>query len=187
MDKNNSKTKPADTTQEANEADNVDKIRDILFGNQMRDVDKRFASLEKSLANDLAALRKENALQLDSLKTFIESEIGILGSRLSAEENARIENIDDLEGQLKQQVRQIDKRIGDVSKAMDKNTSDTNQKILKQSQDFSKELNDQISDARERMDDHHQDLSGSKVGKNMLSELFNSLALQVNPDDTDKK
>lgn len=187
MDKNNSKTNPADTTQEANEADNVDKIRDILFGNQMRDVDKRFAGLEKSLANDLAALRNENSLQLDALKTFIESEIEILGSRLSAEENARTENIDDLESQLKQQVRQIDKRIGDVSKAMDKNTSDINQKILKQSQDFSKELNDQISDVRERMDNHHQDLSGSKVDKHRLSEVLNSLALQVNPDETVEK
>lgn len=186
MDKKNSKSDSKPAVDDSSETDNVDKIRDILFGNQMRDVDKRFASLEKSLASDLAALRNENALQLDSLKTFIESEIEILGSRLSAEESSRIDNVDELEGQLKQQVKQIDKKIGDVSKAMDKTTSDTNQKILKQSQDFSKELNDQISDARERMDDHRQELSGSKVDKQVLSEVLSTLALQVNPDDSDK-
>jgi len=161
MDKKDSRSDSKTATGESSEAENVDKIRDILFGNQMRDVDKRFASLDKSLANDLATLRNENALQLDSLKTFIESEIEILGSRLSAEENSRIDNVDELESQLKQQVKQIDKKISDVTKAMDKSTSDTNQKILKQSQEFSKELNDQVSDARERMDDHRQERSGS--------------------------
>lgn len=176
-------TDPGDSA----ETDNVDKIRDILFGNQMREVDQRFASLEKSLAKDLNALRNENALQIESLKTFIESEIEILGSRLAGEENARIENIDELEGQLKQQVKQIDKKIGDVSKALDKSSSDTNQKILKQSQDFSKELSDQISEARERMDGHRQELANAKVDKRLLSEMLNSMALQINPDDSAKK
>ncbi len=91
------------------ETDNVDKIRDILFGNQMREVDQRFASLEKSLASDLAALRNENALQIESLKTFIESEIEILGSKLSGEEQSRIENIDDLDGKVKTLVKQVEK------------------------------------------------------------------------------
>ena len=165
------------------EVDNVDKIRDILFGNQMREVDQRFAGLEKSLAKDLAALRNENAMQIESLKTFIESEIELLGSRLAGEEAARIENVDDLEGQLKQQVKQIDRKIAETNKALDKNSSETNQKILKQSQDFSKELGDQIGESRERMDTHRQELSAAKVDKLVLGEVLSNMALQINPDD----
>lgn len=165
------------------EADNVDKIRDILFGNQMREVEQRFASLEKGLANDLAAMRNENALQIESLKTFIESEIEILGSRLSGEEQSRIENVDELDDKIKQNVKQVDKKIGDVVKSLDKNARDINQKILKQSQDFSSELSNQIGEARDRMDSHRQELSSVKVDKRVLSEMLNALALQVNPDD----
>lgn len=173
--------------EEAADADNVDKIRDILFGNQMREVEKRFASLEKSLASDIAALRNENALQIESLKSFIESEIEILSSRLSGEENARIENIDELEGQLKLQVKNIDKKIGDVSRALDQSSRDANQKILKQSQDFSKELSDQMGEARARMDSHREELAGAKVDKLALAEMLNTLALQINPDGSDRR
>ncbi len=181
---NNKTKKPAagNANGEAADADNVDKIRDILFGSQMREVELRFANLEKSLAKDIAAIRSENALQVESLKTFIESEIEILGSRLAGEEKSRIENVDELDDMVKQQVRQIDKKIGDVVKSLDKNTREINQKLLKQTQDFGNELNNQINETRERMDDQRQELSTAKVDKLALSEMLNSLALQVTGD-----
>lgn len=185
MDKKTAKAKTNDSADNQTDDDNVDKIRDILFGSQMREVEKRFNSLEKNLASDLDKLRNENALQIESLKTFIESEIEILGSKLAGEESARIENVDELDNQLKQQVKLIKKEISDVGKSLDKQTSDTNKKMLKQSQDFSKELNEQISEARERMDGHRDELSGSKVDKLLLAEMLNTLALQVNPQDGD--
>ena len=186
MDKKNSKSNSNGAIDETAEADNVDKIRDILFGNQMRDVDKRFASLEKSLTNDLAAMRNENALQIESLKTYIESEIEILGSKLSGEEKSRIEDVDDLDGRVKQQAKQIDKKIADVVKSLDKTSRDTNQKILKQTQDFGNELTKQISETRDRMDDQREALSAAKVDKQVLSEVLNALALQINPADSSK-
>ncbi|MDH3762781.1 MAG: hypothetical protein OEU50_17525 [Gammaproteobacteria bacterium] len=186
---NNKTRKPSaansgNSNSDATETDNVDKIRDILFGNQMREVEQRFASLEKSLASDLAAMRNENALQIESLKIFIESEIEILGSKLSGEEQTRIENVDELDDKVKQSVKQIDKKIADVVKSLDKNSRDINQKILKQSQDFNTELSNQITEARERMDSHREELSSAKVDKLLLSEMLNALALQVNPDDS---
>lgn len=186
MDKKNSKSNSNGVIGETTEADNVDKIRDILFGNQMRDVDKRFASLEKSLTNDLAAMRNENALQIESLKTYIESEIEILGAKLSGEEKSRIDDVDELDGNIKQQAKQIDKKVADVIKSLDKTSRDTNQKILKQTQDFSNELTKQISETRDRMDDQREALSVAKVDKQVLSEVLNALALQINPGDSDK-
>lgn len=186
----NNKTKTTSGANSSNangdvvETDNVDKIRDILFGNQMREVEQRFASLEKNLANDLAAMRNENALQIESLKTFIESEIEILGTKLSGEEQSRIENVDELDDKVKQHVKQVDKKIGDVVKSLDKNSRDINQKMLKQSQDFSSELSNQIGEARDRMDSHRQELSSAKVDKLVLSEMLNALALEVNPDNS---
>ena len=185
--KKTSKSNSSSSDTEVTETDNVDKIRDILFGNQMREVDQRFANLEKSLSRDLAAMRNENALQIESLKTYIESEIEILGSKLSAEEKSRIEDDDGLDDKLKQGVKQIDKKLSDLGKSLDKNARDINQKILKQSQDFSNELNNQINEARDRMDGHRQELAAAKVDKLLLSEVLSSMALQVNGDDSGKK
>ncbi len=169
---------------QAAEADNVDKIRDILFGNQMREMDQRFASLEKNLARDLDKLRSDNNLQIESLKDYFESEVEIINSKLAAEEKARIEGDDELEDQLKQQVKLIDKKLADLGKQLDKHAREINQKMLKQSQDFSNELNNQINEARERMDSHRQELGAAKVDKLTLSEILNNLALQVTGGET---
>lgn len=165
------------------DSDNVDKIRDILFGNQMREVEKRFDRLEKTLTRDIESLRSDNARQIESLKTFVESELEILAAKLAGEEQARIDNVDEIDGLVKTQARQVDKRIGDLAKSLDKNASEINQKILKQAQDFGDELNRQLGEARERMDGHRDQLAAAKVDKLTLAEVLNALALQVNADE----
>ena len=188
MDKKSKKKAAAPekhTEVEATEADNVDKIRDILFGNQMREVSQKFATLEKNLVSDLTAVRQENALQIESLKSFIESEMEILASRLAGEEQSRIENMDELDSSIKQQARQIESKMSAVVKSIDKNASDINKKMLKQSQDFNSEVNKQMQDARDRMDGHRQELSTTKVYKSVLSEMLNSLAVQIDTDESD--
>ena len=170
-------------TAEPTELDNVDKIRDILFGNQMRDFDRKFNQLEERIASDLTNLRKENSLQIESLQTFIESEIEILASKLSSEEKTRIDEMDDMDAGLKKNVKQIDKKIADAGKSLDTHSREMNQKMLKQSQDFNIEMNSQFEQTRKRMDDYKRELTASKVDKSILAEMLNSLALQINADE----
>lgn len=182
------KSAPAKNTRnpvpENPDVDNVDKIRDILFGRQMRAFDQKHMQLEERLAGDLAALRKENALQIESLQTFIESEIGILAGKLAGEEKTRIEQLDDLDGEFKKSVKQIDNKMAEAGNALDNQAREINQKILKQSQDFTAEMNAQLDDARKRMDGYKQELSSGKVDKSALAEMLNTLALHVNADDS---
>ncbi len=183
----NKKSKVTTSTPEPvenSELDNVDKIRDILFGNQMRDFDRKFQQLEDRISNELNNLRKENSLQIESLQTFIESEVEILSNKISAEENARVEQIDDLDDEIKKATKQLDKKLADLSKLLDTQSRDINQKMLKQSQDFNNELTNQIEQTRKRMDDYRQELASSKTDKSVLAEMFNSLALQINADES---
>ena len=57
------------------EGANVDKIRDILFGSQMRDYDKRFVRLEERLAKAADALRDDLKKRFDSLEAFVQQEV----------------------------------------------------------------------------------------------------------------
>ena len=43
----------------ASGAGNLDKVRDLIFGGQMRDYDRKFARLEERLAKETADLRDE--------------------------------------------------------------------------------------------------------------------------------
>src|SRR6202161_713816 len=64
------------------EGANVDKIRDILFGSQMRDYDKRFVRLEERLAKAADALRDDLKKRFDSLESFVQQEVESLHQRL---------------------------------------------------------------------------------------------------------
>ncbi len=49
----------ASNNKENPEGANVDKIRDILFGSQMRDYEKRFVRLEDTVTKALETLRED--------------------------------------------------------------------------------------------------------------------------------
>ena len=169
---------------EAEQPDSVDKIRDILFGNQMREFDRKFSQLEDRIASDFATMRQENSQQIESLQSFVESEVDILSNKITSEEKTRIEQLDELDADLKKCVKQIEQKLAELSKSLEKSSRDTNQKMLKQSQDHSAELSKQIQQSRKRMDGYREELTVGKVDRHALAEMLNGLAMQLNQNDS---
>src|SRR5580692_5699832 len=70
---------------------NIDKIRDILFGSNMRDYEQRFARLEEALKKESSDLRDTTRRHLESLEAFVHKELAALEVRLNAERDQRSE------------------------------------------------------------------------------------------------
>src|SRR5438105_4174509 len=66
------------------EAGKVDRIRDILFGPQMRDYDGRFQRLEDNLAREANEIRADTQKRLEALERFIKGEVDSINSRGAA-------------------------------------------------------------------------------------------------------
>src|SRR6202453_5406821 len=64
----------ASNSKENAEGANVDKIRDILFGSQMRDYEKRFVRLEDTVTKAIDTLREDMTKRLDTLSNYIKEE-----------------------------------------------------------------------------------------------------------------
>ena len=129
-------------------------------------------------------MRQENAHQIESLQSFVESEVEILSDKITGEEKTRIEQLDELDADLKKSVKQIDNRLLELGKSLENLSRDTNQKILKQSQDQNAELSKQIEQSRKRMDGYREELALGKVDKLALAEMLNGLAMQLNQNDS---
>ncbi len=52
----------------------VDKIRDILFGTQIKSYEARFSRLEESIARELAEMKDASARRFESLESFMQKE-----------------------------------------------------------------------------------------------------------------
>ena len=75
------------------EGANVDKIRDILFGSQMRDYEKRFARLEENVSKAVETLREDTMKRLETLSSFAQQEVESLSQRLKTEKSERSEGL----------------------------------------------------------------------------------------------
>ena len=63
------------------EAVGVDKIRDLLFGNQMQDYDRRFSMLEERFLQRFREIESETARNLGSFEIECKKADGVAGSR----------------------------------------------------------------------------------------------------------
>jgi hypothetical protein len=85
------------------ESGNVDRIRNILFGSQMRDYDDRFQKLEERLAREAGELRSDLQRQLQALETFMKGETESMTNRVKTEQSERIQAVQQLPAQLAQE------------------------------------------------------------------------------------
>jgi hypothetical protein len=93
--------------QDSASPDSLEKVRDILFGAQMRDNERRFAHLEEGLLKESADLREETGSRFDTLENFIKQEIAALSDRVKAEMDEIRRQHEDLSLTLSRETRQL--------------------------------------------------------------------------------
>ena len=190
---------------------NLDKVRNILFGAQSRDYERRFARLEERLAKETADLRDDMRRRFDSLETTIKREIEELGDRIRSERNEREISVRDVSGQLKETTRQLQDRIkaetndrsdalGDLSGEL-RNTANTIERRIshldEQTSKANRELRDMANEqARKLAEQLHQkteelwaalskasgELRSEKTDRAALAALFTEVAMRLNDD-----
>ena len=70
-------------------AGNIDKVRDILFGGQMRDYERRFQRLEGRLTQEIGQLKDDVRQRLAALEQFMKQEAASLADRITTEHDER--------------------------------------------------------------------------------------------------
>jgi hypothetical protein len=71
------------------ESGEVERIRDILFGWQMRDYDVRFQSIDERLVRESAEARADVKQRLEALENVLKGEVESLKNRLNTEQSER--------------------------------------------------------------------------------------------------
>ena len=102
--------RPADLPPNDTPADSIDKVRDILFGGQMRAVEARLQGLEERIMGEQAAMRADFAKQLAEIDANARREAESLGERLVAERTKRSEDLKTLSSELREVMRSLEKR-----------------------------------------------------------------------------
>jgi DNA anti-recombination protein RmuC len=157
----------------------IDKVRDILFGVQMREYDKRFARLEERLAKDTAELRDDVRRRLTALEQYVHQEVEALGDRLSAEQGARLDGEKSLGAELRETERAFEKRTAALDDQSARAQRELRQQLLEQAQRLSDEIQQKHQELLGEVGRASGELRDEKADRAALATLFTEMAMRL--------
>ena len=163
----------------APESGSVDKIRDILFGSQMRDYDKRFARLEERLIKEANDLRDETRRRFDGLESFIRSELAALSDRVRNDASRRDELNEAMSLHLQETARSIERKLSQLDEQTSQAQRDLRQQLLTQSNDLNEEIRRKHDELAAALNREADELRHDKTDRAALADLFTEMALRL--------
>ncbi len=176
-------TNPATSSVASDETpESLDKVRDILFGGQMRAVESRLARIEERLLQEQKALKKDIEKQLAGLESYAKNEVAALSDRLDAERSRRGDDVKAIGGELKSGFGSLDKRLTSLDEATSTADAELRTHLLEQSNAMTAQiqaLSDEISAELARA---VRELRAEKTDTASLIEVFSDIAVRLSED-----
>lgn len=173
-EKNNAKGGDVDAT-----GGNVDQIRDILFGSQMKDYERKFSGLEQRILMEVSRLKDDTKKRFDSLESFINKEVEVLNDRLKAEKSTRDDSLKELSAELKNTSKVLDKRLSTLEGSTEKDIRELRQALLDQSKNLLNEIGTKHDEGMAILDRSVITLSDEKVNRSALSGMLTEVAIRL--------
>ena len=161
----------------------VDKIRDIIFGSQIKNYEARFARLEESLVRETAELKDSMRKRFESIESFFKMESEALAARLRAEKEERGSLVSNLERDTKDAHGSLTKRVNDMDAAMNEGHSALRKDLMTESRKLMEEIDQRYDNLRSLMEVRVSELRGQKVDRALMSDLFREMAAHLDDKD----
>jgi uncharacterized protein YaaN involved in tellurite resistance len=167
------------STVELSESGNIDKIREILFGTQTREFEKRILRLEERLTRESSELRDEIRRRFETIEAYARKETELLAEQLRREHSERGENLGGLSRELSDLGRSLEKKIAQVDELMIGNCRELRQQILDQAKNSAEEIRQKHETLSAVLDRQFQELRHEKTDRSALAELFTELSMRL--------
>jgi len=160
-------------------AGNVDKIRDILFGTQMRDYEARFARLEETLIKETLEIRETSKRRFDQLESYIRKEFESVQTRLKSERDERTDNHTQQSRDLKDLGDFLSRRLRDLDDRESASERSMRDDILQQARDLTDEIRARHDELSTMLEKRVAELRDGKTDRAALATLFTEVALRL--------
>ena len=160
--------------------ESLDKVRDILFGSQAREYEKRFARLEERLVKEASELREDLKNRFDVLEVYVKKEVQSLIDKLKAEHDERSESDKDISNELKDTSRAFDKKTTQLDEQLNANVRGLREQILDQSKTMLDEMRKKNEAMAAGLERATAELRDEKTDRATLAALFMEVAMRLN-------
>ncbi|MBX3237580.1 MAG: hypothetical protein KF814_15640 [Nitrospiraceae bacterium] len=166
----------------ASEVQSLDKIRDILFGAQVRDHERRFARLETQLLAEAAQLRTDLKQRFTALEQYIRNEVDGLTARLQSEQQSRTSSIHQVSADLQNLAEALRVSAASLQERGEQADSQIRQELQAEANALKESFVQRHTELSATMESAVERLSAQKTDRASLAALFQELSIKLSDD-----
>lgn len=160
-------------------AESIDQVRDILFGAQMRTVDRRLSQLEERMQRELEAARKDLSKQIADLDGRAMKQDEALSEKLKAESAKRSEDLKALRADMNKGFKDLDKSLGKLDDATAKADAELRDQLLALGETLKADLQAVNESLTADVNQYVDELRSEKTDIASLVELYTDMARRL--------
>jgi len=160
----------------------VDKIRDLLFGNQMQDYDRRFSLLEERFLQRFREIEAETARNIGSLESSAKKQMESFAAELREEKDLRTDADKEIERVEREHNDTTEKRLRSISEQVSRLEREQTDRLAQEVHALRDELKRRNDDIAHMMEKMFAELNSVKTDRNLLASLFLEVARCLNQD-----
>lgn len=157
----------------------IEKIRDILFGGHLQEVNRQFTRLESRLQQETADLREALFRRCDFLERYIKTEVESLNKRLTTEQNARGDAIGRLVRDANELGDVFERKTEQMAEQMAESQHELRESLLEQSKALAEDIRNRYTDISALLEQQLEDLRQAKTDRAALASLFGEMAMRL--------
>ncbi|MDZ8110369.1 MAG: hypothetical protein RM338_32885 [Nostoc sp. DedQUE12a] len=165
------------------ESRSLDKVRDILVGNQIRDIEKRFIRLEERLMQEFTNVRDESKKRLDALENYVKQEVDSLTQRLKNEQKERDIQLKAVAEENKNVSLKLENKLAQFDEQSTNSQRELHEQILNQSKSLQDDIQKKSQEILVLLEREVQQLRRDKTDRSNLAAMFTELAVRLNADN----
>ncbi len=161
---------------------NVDKIRDILFGNQMRDYESRLAAMEKRLAQSIEQSARDLERRIDRLDKYARREVDKLTEQIKAERRDRTAEGKKGTSEFSDFAEQVEAWFAEVDDQLAGEMKTLRTTLHEQGKELAAQIREAHAELQVALQKEATELADVKLAREDLAALLTEVAVRLKKD-----
>jgi predicted nucleotidyltransferase len=162
-------------TDEARQDAELTKIRDLLFGAQLRDAERKRSDLEVRLSGSIAQLRTDALQRLEALAQELKQQVAALEKTIQQEARARAEQLE----ALNKRIVDTNQIVAELAEKSEAAQHALHERVNSESERIYGELRNQQQATYAQIQDLGNELRSAKADRNLLAELLSGMSSRL--------
>ena len=162
----------------------LESVRSILFGAQIREFDRRIAKLEERLERSMEALQDTVHRRFEALEAYAKEEFEAANKRLGAEQQPRTDGHEHVTAELRDLTRALKEQRAQLEEQLAESERGLRTRLLDQAKALTDDLQQKADALTALTERHAEELRTDKADRLALADLFDGLSMRLREELT---